>query len=219
MACTSPQLISRARLSGIIPVFSHEDPEVAYSVLKACYSGGIRVFEFTNRTVNALDVFSHLISRKKDFPELVLGAGTVMDANQCDDFINAGADFIVAPIIDMEVAERCRKAAISWTPGCGTLTEIITAERLGAGLIKVFPADVLGPDFIRAVLGPCPWLHLMPTGGVTPEKANLQQWFSAGVVCVGMGSKLISPEILRNKDFANLESLISQAVQRAHELR
>lgn len=212
MSYTADQLIVKVRETGIIPVFSHEAAETALAMLRACYRGGIRVFEFTNRVPGAIDVFRYLVSRKNEFPGLVLGAGTIMNSQQCHEYIRANADFIVAPIIDEQVAITCRKEGISWTPGCGTLTEIITAERMGAGLMKVFPAEVLGPEFIKAALGPCPWLKLMPTGGVIPQEENLQRWFSAGVTCVGMGSRLIPSKALQSGDFSEVEATTARII-------
>lgn len=208
----SQELIEKVKETRIIPVFSHDDPETAYQVVKACYDGGIRVFEFTNRSAKAIDSFKYLVSRKSNFPGLALGIGTIMDRSQGELFYEAGAEFIVAPIVDAELAAFCQEKAIAWTPGCGTLTEVITAERLGAKLMKVFPADVLGPKFIKGVLGPCGHLNLMPTGGVTPEKANLESWFNAGVVCVGMGSQLISKEMIQNQQYKELTEVVKAAL-------
>ncbi len=209
---TSTELIEKVQETGIIPVFSHEDPDTAYQVVKACYEGGIRVFEFTNRSEKAIDSFRYLATKKADFPGMALGVGTIMDKTQAELFYEAGAEFIVAPIVDAEVAAYCQDKAVAWTPGCGTLTELVTAERLGAVLMKVFPADVLGPKFIKGVLGPCGQLKLMPTGGVTPERSNLESWFHAGVVCVGMGSQLISKEIIKNGAYEELTKVVSEAL-------
>lgn len=216
---TSQELIDKVRETGIIPVFSHDDPQTAYDVVKACFDGGIRVFEFTNRSAKAIDSFKYLVSKKADFPGMALGVGTIMDKSQCEQFYEAGAEFIVAPIVDAEVASYCKEKNVAWTPGCGTLTELITAERLGALLMKVFPADVLGPKFIKGVLGPCGHLNLMPTGGVTPEKDNLETWFSAGVVCVGMGSQLISKEMIKNKAFEELSQVVRDALATVKALK
>lgn len=219
MRYPAAQLINKVKETGIIPVFSHDDPETAYHVLMACYEGGIRVFEFTNRSEKAIESFKYLVSKKGDFPGLALGVGTIMDKAQCEEYYEAGAEFIVAPIVDPEVAAYCSDKGISWTPGCGTLTEVITAERLGAKLMKVFPADVLGPKFVKGVLGPCGHLNLMPTGGVTPEKANLESWFNAGVVCVGMGSQLISKEMIKNKQFDQLTKMVAEALATVKEIK
>lgn len=213
MKYTTIQFLQKVQETRMIPVFSHTEKETAFSVLSACYRGGARVFEFTNRHDGALNVFKYLIERKDEFPGLALGAGTIMNVSQCEAYCEAGAAFVVAPIVDAQVAEYCKTQDISWTPGCGTLTELITSKRLGAGLIKVFPADVLGPEFIKAVLGPCPELHLMPTGGVTPEEDNLERWFNAGVTCVGMGSQLISKEILKDGDYHSLERVVKRTLE------
>jgi 2-dehydro-3-deoxyphosphogluconate aldolase/(4S)-4-hydroxy-2-oxoglutarate aldolase len=219
MTLTGAQFIAKVSEAPIIPVFSHDDKDVSYKVVKACYEGGIRIFEFTNRTSGAIEVFKYLVSRISDFPGLALGAGTIMDRNQAEAFYQAGASFIVAPIIDAEVAAFCKSKGISWTPGCGTLTELVTAERMGASLMKIFPADVLGPKFIRGVLGPCPGLKLMPTGGVTTDRENLTEWFKAGVVCVGMGSQLISKDLIKQERYAELTTTIAAALRIVGEIR
>lgn len=219
MIYSGPQLLEKIEETRIIPVFSHDDNEVAYAVVKACYEGGIRVFEFTNRSAQALSVFKYLVSRMGDFPGMALGVGTIMNLEQCKAYFEAGAQFIVAPIVDEEVAAFCREKGISWTPGCGTLTELIRGERLGASLMKVFPADVLGPKFIKGVLGPCSHLKLMPTGGVTPEKENLKSWIEAGVVCVGMGSQLISKQVLAEERFETLTATVSAAISTIKTLK
>lgn len=212
MIYSGSELLKKVKETRIIPVFSHDDQDTAYDVVKACYNGGIRVFEFTNRSAKALSVFKYLIGKMDDFPGMAMGIGTIMDLAQCKAFFEAGAQFIVAPIVDEEVAAFCQQKGISWTPGCGTLTELIKGERLGASLMKVFPADVLGPKFIKGVLGPCGYLNLMPTGGVTPEPDNLKSWLDAGVICVGMGSQLISKEMIANKAFDELTQKVATAI-------
>lgn len=219
MQYSGPELLKKVKETGIIPVFSHDDEATAYAVVKACYLGGIRVFEFTNRSARALDVFRFLLSKRDDFPGMALGVGTIMNLEQCKAYYEAGAEFIVAPIVDEEVAAFCGEKGISWTPGCGTLTELIRGERLGAHLMKVFPADVLGPKFIKGVLGPCPQLHLMPTGGVTPEKENLKSWLDAGVVCVGMGSQLISKQTLVDGAYEALSKTVADALSTMQSLK
>ncbi|MGB3468253.1 MAG: bifunctional 4-hydroxy-2-oxoglutarate aldolase/2-dehydro-3-deoxy-phosphogluconate aldolase [Cyclobacteriaceae bacterium] len=216
---THQELLRKAKETSIIPVFSHDTTEVAFKVIKACYYGGIRVFEFTYRSQNALKVFQELQPSLKELPGLSLGIGTIMDIHQCRQFYNAGASFIVSPIVDKEVAMFCQERQISWTPGCGTLTEIITAERLGAQLIKVFPADVLGPKFIRSVLGPCSHLNLMPTGGVTPSEENLKAWFDAGVACVGMGSKLLSHSEIRESNYEGLTRKVARLLSVINQIK
>jgi len=207
------ELLAKTKESPVIPVFSHENTEIAYAVLKTCYEAGVRVFEFTNRTEKAASVYAELWQQKQDFPDLALGIGTIMDETQGNQFINLGTDFIVAPIVDLALAKLCEEHELSWTPGCGTLTEVILAERNGARLIKVFPADVLGAAFIKGVKAPCPKLNLMPTGGVTPEEGNLKTWFSAGAHCVGMGSQLIPKHFSGSEeDVEQLQEKIKSAL-------
>jgi 2-dehydro-3-deoxyphosphogluconate aldolase/(4S)-4-hydroxy-2-oxoglutarate aldolase len=166
----------------------------------------MRVVEFTNRSAGALEVFRALVSEAaRRLPEMVLGAGTIIDLTQAEAFHAAGARFLVAPNLDEEVGRFCAAQRLPWCPGTGTVSEMVRADRLGAAVIKVFPADVLGgPAFIKAVRGPCPWLELMPSGGVTLDEANLKAWFAAGVVCVGLGSHLIDADTLAQGRFAEL---------------
>lgn len=219
MRLTGEQFIVKVTETGIIPVFSHEDRDISFEIMKACYAGGIRVFEFTNRTQSAIAVFKYLMSRISEFPGIALGAGTIMDKAQAEAFYEAGAAFLVAPIIDAEVAAYCKLKNISWSPGCGTLTELVTANRMGAALMKVFPADVLGPKFVKGVLGPCPNLKLMPTGGVTTDPENLNEWFKAGVVCVGMGSQLLSKDIIENRKWNELEETVRTTLTHITKLK
>jgi 2-dehydro-3-deoxyphosphogluconate aldolase / (4S)-4-hydroxy-2-oxoglutarate aldolase len=188
---SSDSIVEVMRASGMIPVFYHADVEVAKSVLDACYRGGVRVFEFTNRGGNAYDVFKALLKHVEQYDDLMLGIGTVMNAETTRKFIDAGTHFIVSPILKAEMAIVCNEHGKLWIPGCATLTEIVTAKELGAQVIKLFPGSVLGPGFVAAVLPVVPDLQLMPTGGVEPTEQSLSEWFKAGVVCVGMGSKLM----------------------------
>lgn len=193
---SSDQVFETMRNTGFVPLFYHPEIEVCKNVIKACYEGGARVFEFTNRGENAADLFKTLRQYVTDeLPEMKLGIGTVLNAETAVFFINLGADFIVSPIMKEEIAKTCADHKMMWIPGCGTLTEMVTADELGAQLIKVFPAEqVGGPGFVKAVKAPCPHLNIMPTGGVSPDEENLKAWFDAGVTCVGMGSKLIQAD-------------------------
>ncbi len=204
MPLNKKALLEKVMETPVIPVFNHQDKDVIVEVVHACYQGGARLFEFTDRSEDARDVFKHLLSHQASYPEMVIGVGSILNVDQCKSYMDEGASFIVSPILDTEVADFCDDQQTAWVPGCGTLTELITAERYGANLLKVFPADVLGPKFIKGILGPCNHLKLMPTGGVSPNEENLKSWFGAGVTCVGMGSQLISKEILRVKDFDGL---------------
>ncbi len=191
--------------TGLVPLFYHPDAEVVRQVVRACYDGGARVFEFTNRGDFAHEVFAE-VSRfaARELPALMLGAGSVTDAATAALYLQLGADFIVLPVLREDVARVCNRRKVLWAAGCGSLSEIARAEELGAEIVKVFPGEVLGPGFIRAVKAPCPWTSLMPTGGVSPDEANLRAWFEAGATCVGMGSKLIARALVERGDFAGL---------------
>ncbi|GAB5409114.1 MAG: bifunctional 4-hydroxy-2-oxoglutarate aldolase/2-dehydro-3-deoxy-phosphogluconate aldolase [Balneolaceae bacterium] len=201
--------LERIKEFPIIPVFNHWEREVTINVISACYKAGIRVFEFTNRGDHSAGIFKDIISNRFKFPGMNIGIGSIMNTVQAQDYIDAGADFIVSPILDFSVGSICGQAKKSWIPGCGTLTEIINAERAGAELIKIFPGSVLGMDFVKSVLGPCPNLKLMPTGGVSPDRENLEGWFNSGVFSVGMGSKLFTEELVNTKNHDKLVSKIA----------
>ena len=207
--------------TGMVPVFYHAETEVCLEVLQACYAGGARVFEFTNRGDFAHEIFAELVKYSRtNFPELMLGAGSVIDGPTAALYIQAGADFIVSPVIKEDVAIVCNRRKILWSPGCGSLTEISRAEELGAEVVKIFPAQqVGGPDFVAAIKGPCPWSSIMPTGGVEPTEENLSAWFKAGVHCVGMGSQLISKQLIAAKDYTKLEELTRNALQIIKNIR
>ncbi|TRX56228.1 bifunctional 4-hydroxy-2-oxoglutarate aldolase/2-dehydro-3-deoxy-phosphogluconate aldolase [Fulvivirga sp. M361] len=178
--------------TGMVPVFYHKDIEVCKKIIKACYDGGIRVFEFTNRGDYAHEVFCELNKfAASETPEMILGVGSVIDVGTTSLYLQNGANFIVSPILNAEMAKVCNRRKVAWSPGCGSLTEISYAEELGAEVVKIFPgSQVGGPSFVKAVRGPFPWTSIMPTGGVEPTHDNLKGWFDAGVHCVGMGSKL-----------------------------
>lgn len=177
----------------IVPVFYHADAEHAQTTVQACYEGGLRVFEFTNRGSNALPVFTQLVSYvRQHCPDMALGIGTILTADDAEQFIAAGADFVVQPVTTPAVGEVCRAHGIPWMPAGSTLNEIYQATLLGAALVKVFPGNVVGPGFIKAIKGPMPHLKLMVTGGVEPTAESLTAWFGAGVTAVGIGSQLFS---------------------------
>jgi 2-dehydro-3-deoxyphosphogluconate aldolase/(4S)-4-hydroxy-2-oxoglutarate aldolase len=211
MATAKTEMLSLFEKCGMIPVFYHPDYDVCKNVVDACCTGGIRIFEYTNRGEKAPEVFQKLKTYvKTTYPDLKLGIGSIINGKQAEQFIALEADFIVAPILNESTAIVCRKANIFWVPGCGTLTEIAKAENLGAEIIKIFPGSVLGPEFIKAVKGPMPWLKLIPTGGVEPTKENLRAWLKAGAVCVGMGSQLISKMVIDTKNYQSLTEQIKQ---------
>lgn len=178
--------------TGIVPVFYHKDLEVCKKVVKACYNGGARVFEFTNRGDFAHEVFGELTKFvNNDLDGMILGVGSILDAGTTSLYLQLGANFIVSPIVNAEMAKTCNRRKVAWMPGCGSVTEISYAEELGAEVVKIFPgSQVGGPAFVKAVKGPLPWSSIMPTGGVNPTEESLQEWFAAGVHCVGIGSNL-----------------------------
>lgn len=206
---------------GVIPVFYHSDPTLMKDVLKACYEGGIRSFEFTNRGDFAHEVFGELIKwAAKALPEMILGTGSVIDAPTAALYMQLGSNFIVSPILKEEMALVCNRRKVPWMPGCGSATEISRAEELGAEVVKIFPgSSVGGPTFVKAFLGPSPWSSIMPTGDVEPTMENLSAWFKAGVYCVGMGSKLISNDIIREGNFEKLRERSAFALDLVAKIR
>lgn len=217
---TRIQVASVMENTGLVPLFYHKDLDTCKKVLAACYNGGARILEFTNRGDFAHEVFGELNKfAEKELPEMILGVGSVTDAGTASLYMQLGANFVVTPVLREDIAIVCNRRKLLWSPGCGSLTEIAKAEELGAEIIKVFPGSQLGPGFVKAIKGPCPWTSIMPTGGVSASKENLEGWFNAGVTCVGMGSKLISNEFLSNKDFSGLEKHVSSTVQLINNIR
>jgi 2-dehydro-3-deoxyphosphogluconate aldolase/(4S)-4-hydroxy-2-oxoglutarate aldolase len=206
--------------TGLVPLFYHDDPDVAEKIIYACLEGGARCIEFTNRGDGAHLVFADLMKRFRDNNELILGAGTILDPATAALFIQLGANFIVGPNLNPEVAHLCNRRKVSYTPGCATSTEISDAEELGVEICKIFPAGELGgPAFVQAVRGPMPWVRLMPTGGVMPEMENVTAWIQAGVACLGMGSKLISAKRVEVGDYAAITSDVKQTLSWVREAR
>ena len=218
---TRIEVFQKMQETGVVPVFFHSDIEVSKNVLKACYDGGIRVFEFVNRGDFAHEVFGELNKYAlKELPGMILGAGSIVDEATTAIYIQMGANFIVSPLLNENMAKICNRRKIMWSPGCGTLSEIGKAEELGAELVKIFPAsEVGGPSFVKAVKAPCPWTNIMPTGGVDTSKENLKQWFDAGVTCVGMGSKLFTKDIMANKDYDLLAKKAKELTETIKEIR
>jgi len=192
--------------TGIVPVFYHADADLCKKMVQACYDGGIRVFEFTDRGDFASLVFAELNQWViRECPDLILGVGSVVDGPTAALYLEMGANFVVSPLIDEGMARICNKRKISWIPGCGSVTEIGRAHELGCEVVKIFPgSSVGGPGFVSSVLGPMPYTCIMPTGGVTLEEENLHQWFKAGVHCVGIGSQLFPKEVIANKEFESV---------------
>ncbi len=215
------EVVIKMKETGIVPVFYHPDPDICLEVIKSCYNGGLRVFEFTNRGDFAHEVFAE-VNKKiiNTFPDMIMGAGSVIDVPTAVLYMQTGANFIVSPGLHEDMASVCNLRKILWSPGCGSVTEISRAEELGAEVVKIFPgSQVGGPKFVAAVRGPKPWTSIMPTGGVEPTKENLSAWFNAGVHCVGMGSQLITKDIIKNRDFDLLEKTVKNTVDILKNIR
>ncbi len=203
------------RSTGIVPVFYNKDAETSKKVVKACYDGGIRAFEFTNRGDGAHKVFEEVIAFvRKECPEMAFGAGTILDAPTAVLYLQMGADFLVSPCLAEEVAPVCNRRGVPYSPGCGTVTEIVHAMELGCDLVKVFPAgNVGGPSFVKNILGPLPWAMVMATGAVEPTEENLSAWAASGVTAVGMGSKLFPKDKIASGNWADISALCENSLR------
>lgn len=206
---------------GVIPVFYHPDAGVCREVIQACANGGAKCVEFTNRGDFAAPLFLKLAQHfAKADPSVIMGVGSIVDAPTAGLYIANGAKFVVGPVLNAEVAKVCNRRKIPYSPGCGTASEISYAEELGCEIVKLFPGESAGgPDFVKAVLGPCPWTRIMPTGGVEPTEASLKAWFGAGIVAAGIGSKLITKELLAAKDYAGIEQNVARVIALARAIR
>lgn len=208
------------RETGLVPLFFHQDIEVTKQVTKACYDGGARLLEFTSRGDFAHEVFGELSKYcNSDLPEMVLGVGSVTDAASASMYMALGANFVVTPVLREDIAIVCNRRKVMWSPGCGTLTEICRAEELGCEVVKLFPGGTYGPGFVKDIKGPQPWTSIMPTGGVSPTEENLKGWFDAGAICVGMGSKLITNDLLAKGDYAGIKTNCENALAIIRKLR
>lgn len=206
---------------GLIPVFYNSDIEISKNIVKACAEGGAICIEMTNRGDGAIDVFKELeIFCRTELPNIILGAGSIVDSPTVAAYIGYGANFIVGPVIDEETAILCNKRKIPYSPGCGSATEIQKAHALGVEFCKLFPgAQVGGPAFVKAMKGPCPWTKIMPTGGVSPTEESLRDWFTSGVACVGMGSKLITKEAVKSKNYKQITSEVKRVISLIKKIR
>lgn len=200
--------------TGLVPLFYNADIEISKKVIKACYDGGARLLEFTARGDFAHEVFGELNKYViKELPKMIMGVGSVTDAASASRFMALGANFIVTPVLREDIAIVCNRRKVLWSPGCGSLTEICRAEELGCEIVKLFPGGIYGPSFVKAIRGPQPWTSIMPTGGVSPTRENLEDWFNAGVTCVGMGSKLVKKDANGNYDLKQIESDTKSALE------
>lgn len=196
------QVLNRMEEAPMVPVFYHKDVETAKKVVKACYEGGVRAFEFTNRGDFAHEVFAEVVKyAATECPELAVGVGSVVDAGTASLYMQLGACFVVGPLFNPDVAKVCNRRQVPYIPGCGSVSEIGFAQEAGCEVCKVFPGDVLGPKFVKGLLAPMPWSKLMVTGGVEPTQENITSWFKAGVCCVGMGSKLFPKDKVEAQDW------------------
>lgn len=200
--------------TGLVPLFFNNDIEVSKKILKACYDGGARLLEFTSRGDFAFEIFGELTKYAiKELPGMIMGVGSVTDAAAASLYMQLGANFVVTPVLREDIATICNRRKVLWSPGCGSLTEIARAEELGCEIVKLFPGGIYGPDFVKAIKGPCQWTSIMPTGGVSPTQENLESWFNAGVTCVGMGSKLIKKNQDGSFDYETIESLVRKSLE------
>ena len=215
MARFNKMLVLDAIVStGMVPVYYNKDVEIAKQVVKACYEGGVRAFEFTNRGDFAHEVFAELIKfATKECPELVLGVGSIVDAGTASLYLQLGANFVVGPLFNPEIAKVCNRRLVPYTPGCGSVSEIGFAQEVGCDLCKIFPAgNVGGPSFVKNIKAPMPWSMIMATGAVEPTEENLSAWFKAGVTCVGMGSKLFPKEMIAAGNWEAISTLCRDAL-------
>lgn len=213
-------ILQQIKTQGVLPLYYHPDPVVCADVLVALYDAGIRVVEFTNRGPEALSNFSRLLAlRDASLPGLLLGIGTIKTADQARAYIAAGADFLISPGVVPEVGAVAAAAGKFWVPGCMTPTEVIVAEGLGATFVKLFPGNLLTHAFVSAIRDLFPEMAFMPTGGAEPERGNLEAWFKAGVIGVGMGSKLISPSVLASKDYGKITEETRRVLALVREIR
>jgi len=205
---------------GMVPLFFNSDVGVCKSILKAIYDGGGRLLEFTHRGAFAHEIFSTLSKYvKSDLPGMAIGIGSITDSAAASFYMMCGADFIVTPAYKEEIARVCNRRKVLYAPGIGSLTEIQSAEEMGCEVVKLFPGSVYGPSFIKSVMAPQPWTKIMPTGGVAPTKENLSGWFDAGAICVGMGSKLISKDIIDNKSYDELKKKVEETLALVNEVK
>ena len=198
-------VLAKIASAPIVPVFYHADPEVAKQVVKACYEGGVRAFEFTNRGDFAHEVFAEVVKfAAAECPDMAIGVGSIVDPGTASLYMQLGACFVVGPLFNPAIAPVCNRRQVPYVPGCGSISEVGAAQEAGCEVCKVFPGDVLGPKFVKGLLAPMPWSKIMVTGGVEPTAENLSAWFKAGAMCVGMGSKLFPKATVASGDWASI---------------
>ncbi len=214
------QVLTAIKETGIVPVFYNGNLEISKNVLKACYEGGIRAFEFANRGDFAQEVFGELVKyANAELPGMIVGIGSVVDPGTAAMYIQLGANFVVGPLFNPAIAPICNRRNIPYAPGCGSVSEVGAAQEAGCDLCKVFPGDVLGPAFVKGLRAPMPWSKLMVTGGVKPTRENLEGWFKAGVFCVGMGSNLFPKDVIAAGEWSKISDLCRDALAIVKEVR
>ncbi len=217
---TRLEVAAKMAETGMVPLFYNSDIEIAKKILKACYDGGARLLEFTSRGDFAHQIFDELNQYVlTELPDMIMGVGSVTDAAAASLYMQLGSNFIVTPVLREDIAIVCNRRKVLWSAGCGSLSEIARAEELGGEIVKLFPGSTYGPGFVKAVKGPQPWTSIMPTGGVSTEEENLRGWFNAGVTCVGMGSQLISKEVLANRDYEGLKNKVAETLKLIKKIR
>lgn len=215
------EVLNTMTATGLVPVFYHADAEVVRNVAKAVHEGGCPIIEFTNRGDFAGEVFADLEKFcRKELPGMVTGVGSIVDPVSAVSYIQSGANFVVGPVLNPDVARACNRRKIPYSPGCGTASEVSTAEELGCEIVKIFPGGTVGgPDFVKSIRGPMPWTSIMPTGGVEPTRESLAAWFGAGVACVGVGSNLITKEFVKAKNWNGIRDLVKSTLALIKEVR
>lgn len=217
---TKLEVIQTVKATGMVPVFYDSDPQVAINVLKACYEGGVRAFEFTNRGDFAHEVFAELVKyANANLPGMIVGVGSIVDPATAALYLQLGANFVVGPLFNPEIAPICNRRLVPYCPGCGSVSEVGAAQQAGCDLCKVFPGDVLGPKFVKGLRAPMPWSQIMVTGGVKPEEENLSGWFKAGVTCVGMGSNLFPKDVIKAGEWSKITELCRHALELIEKVR
>ena len=207
-------ILEKLHETRLLPLFYNDDVNVSKNLIDALTSASLNVIEFTNRGTEAKNIFPELITYVENKTEVDIGIGSIKSTEEAKLFIDLGAKFIVSPFLDEEIGKTCENNEVLWIPGCGTLSEMIRAEKIGAELIKLFPGSVYGSKFISSVLAPCPWLKIMPTGGVTTDQDNIKNWLDAGAFCLGMGSNLFPSNLLNSSDTTDLQAHIESVIKK-----
>lgn len=207
-------ILEKLHETRLLPLFYNDDVNVSKNLIDALTSASLNVIEFTNRGTEAKNIFPELITYVENKTEVDIGIGSIKSTEEAKLFIDLGAKFIVSPFLDEEIGKTCENNEVLWIPGCGTLSEMIRAEKIGAQLIKLFPGSVYGSKFISSVLAPCPWLKIMPTGGVTTDQDNIKNWLDAGAFCLGMGSNLFPSNLLNSSDTTDLQAHIESVIKK-----